>query len=611
MTTVRGETVETEGQLNDLHSRLLVEQRKLDAVRELSRALGATLDLDRLLLLLLDKVTELLDAERATLYLVSDNGEELVSKMMQGGTVQEIRLKIGEGIAGWVARSGATVNIPDAYADDRFQKEIDQRTGFRTKAILCMPMPNHQGKIIGVVQVLNKKERTDGKKSVAPAFDSDDESLLGAVAAHSGIAIENSKLYLSVLGKNAALLEAQEQLRQKVEDLDLLVEIQREASASVGLDELLDKLLQRAMQLVEAEAGAVLLREKGSGELFFRASQGGSAEIKRIKLPLGYGIAGWVAMHRTGQIVNEPSLDARYDSGLGDRVGFHPKNILAVPLTGLGAGEDGEPDSLGAIELLDRKSRRGFDEADMKLLELIAGHASRAIQFARAKEERINQGRLASIGQMLSGVLHDLKSPMTIVSGYVQLMAQIEDPATRERYIELILKQFEHMSAMTREVLSFARGESNLLVRKVYLHKFIAEVTEHLERELQGRGVKLEIEPRFQGVAFFDELKMHRVIHNIARNAADAMPNGGTFKIVVEVEGADLRFDFIDTGSGIPIEIEGRVFEAFATSGKADGTGLGLAIVKKIVDEHGGRVSYGPTPGHGTTFHVWLPLRRE
>jgi len=513
--------------------------------------------------------------------------------------VQEIRLKIGEGIAGWVAQSGATVNIPDAYADARFQKEVDQRTGFRTRSILCMPMPNHQGRIIGVLQVLNKRERP---------FDADDESLLGAVAAHSGIAIENSKLYLSVLQKNTALIAAQEQLRRKVEDLDLLVEIQREASAAVGLDELLDKLLARAVQLVDSEAGAVLLREKGSGELFFRAAAGGSPEIKRYKLPVGYGIAGWVAMHQRAQIANQPELDARYDRGFSDRIGFSPRNILAVPLTSI-AGDDGESESLGAIELLNRKGKRGFDDADRKLLELIAGHASRAIQFALAKEDRINQGRLAAIGQMISGVLHDLKSPMTIVSGYVQLMAQIDDPATRERYTELVLKQFDHMAAMTREVLSFARGESNLLVRKVYLHKFIAEVIEHLERDFAGKNVRLTVDPRFQGVAWFDELKMHRVIHNIARNAAEAMPDGGDFHITVEAEGAELRFDFTDTGPGIPAELEGRVFEPFATSGKTDGTGLGLAIVKKIVDEHGGRVAYQSSPA-GTTFGVWLPLER-
>src|SRR5581483_7357456 len=105
------------------------ETRKLDAIRELGRVLGATLDLDRLLVVLLEKLTELLDAERATIFLRSAEGGELVSTLAQGGQIAPIQLKLGEGIAGWVAQSGETVNIPDAYADPRFAKDVDQRSG--------------------------------------------------------------------------------------------------------------------------------------------------------------------------------------------------------------------------------------------------------------------------------------------------------------------------------------------------------------------------------------------------------------------------------------------------------------------------------------------------
>jgi signal transduction histidine kinase len=103
---------------------------------------------------------------------------------------------------------------------------------------------------------------------------------------------------------------------------------------------------------------------------------------------------------------------------------------------------------------------------------------------------------------------------------------------------------------------------------------------------------------------------MLRLIHNIARNAAEAMPGGGEFRITTWATDDELGLDFADQGGGIPPEMEGRVFEAFATA-KKGGTGLGLAIVKKIVDEHGGRVSYESSPGHGTTFKVVLPRRRD
>ncbi|HEX8954074.1 MAG TPA: GAF domain-containing protein, partial [Polyangia bacterium] len=442
-----------------LEQQLRIERKKVDAVRQLGKVLGATLDLDRLLVVLLEKVTELLDAERATIYLVTDDGKQLESKIAQGGAIATIRLKTGEGIAGWVAQSGATVNIPDAYADPRFNQAVDKSSGFRTRSILCLPMPDHKGRTIGVVQVLNKR--------LGP-FDADDEALLATVAAHAGIAIENSKLYLSVLGKNMALLSTQDQLRQRIAELDLLFEIEREASAALDLDGLLARLLSRAIQLVGVEAGSILLREKSSGELFFRTAQGRGAEsLQRLKLPAGEGIVGWVALHKEPLLVNDPEHDARHDLFIAEKIGVPARSILAVPLLAPRGGDDDEPQTLGAIELVNKRTptSAGFDDGDLRLLTLIAGQASRAITIARNREERQHSERLASIGQMMSGVLHDLKTPMTIVSGYAQLMASSDDAEQRNHYAELVLKQFDLMSSMTRELLQFARGESQLLIR--------------------------------------------------------------------------------------------------------------------------------------------------
>lgn len=587
---------------SDLEQQLKIERRKVEAVRQLGKVLGATLDLDRLLVVLLEKVTELLDAERATIYLVADDGT-LESKIAQGGAIATIRLKSGEGIAGWVAQSQETVNIPDAYADARFNQSVDKASGFRTRSILCMPMPDHKGRTIGVVQVLNKR--------LGP-FSADDEALLATVAAHAGIAIENSKLYLHVLGKNAALLNTQAQLKQRIAELDLLVEIEREASGALDLDELLSRLLSRAIALVGVDAGSILLRERNSGELFFRTAHGAGAEsLKRLKLPAGEGIVGWVALHKQPLIVNDPEHDARHDLFIAEKIGVPARDLLAVPLLAPRARADEEEESLGAIELINKHGGGGFSDDDLRLLTLIAGQVSRAITIARNREERAHSERLASIGQMMSGVLHDLKTPMTIVSGYAQLMASSEEADQRSHYAELIVKQFDLMSAMTRELLQFARGESQLLMRKVYLQKWVPEMKAQLERELAGKKIELAVEDRYRGAAFFDENKMFRLIHNLARNAAQAMEGGGRFSITIDTDGPELTMAFADTGCGIPEAMQGRVFEAFATAGKRDGTGLGLAIVKKIVDEHQGRIRYESKAGAGTTFYVTLPLSRS
>jgi signal transduction histidine kinase len=244
------------------------------------------------------------------------------------------------------------------------------------------------------------------------------------------------------------------------------------------------------------------------------------------------------------------------------------------------------------------------------MLTLIAGQASRAIQIAQVRDDLENQNQLAAIGTMLAGVLHDLKTPMTIISGYAQLMAQMEEADQREAYVDQILRQFDIMSGMTREVLAFARGESMVLVRKVYLHKFLEELANQLRHSLAGRNIELKMENDYTGVAYFDEQSMLRLIHNLARNAADALSEtGGEFRMSTRIEDDHLVFECADNGPGIPESLHGRLFDMFAT-GKENGTGLGLAICKKIVEEHHGEISCQSKPGAGTTFTVRLHKER-
>lgn len=581
----------------DLQNQIKREREKFQSIQQIARAVGSTLDLDVLLDLIVRKITELMEADRSTLYIVDESRTELWTKVIQSNDeIREIRLKIGEGVAGWVAQTGETVNIEDAYQDSRFQPEVDQRSGYRTRSILCTPMKDNQGHITGVVQVLNKK---------GGQFTEEDIDLLDALVSQASIAIENSQLYLSVVRKNEQLLEAQAKLKRRMRELDLLLEVEKQTNSAIFLDDLLDRLLSRTTELIGAEAASILLQDQNTERLFFNSALGEKREVViKVSVAMGEGIAGWVAQHGKSLIVNDPAADARHNAALAEKIGLIPRNILCVPLIG-------KETILGAIELLNKVGREQFDEADLKLLTLIAGRVSQAIELARAKEEQLKQSRLASIGQMLSGVLHDLKTPMTIISGYAQLMAHNQETEVRQEYADLILKQFDLMASMTREVLAFARGESNILIRKVYLHKFVKEMQENLEHELAGKNIRFAVDLRYRGIAYLDETKFRRVFHNIARNAAQAMPNGGEFTITVDSTPNNmLVFTFQDTGMGIPPELEGRLFQAFATVGKSGGTGLGLAIVQKIVHEHHGQITYTSEPSHGTTFTIKLPLER-
>jgi signal transduction histidine kinase len=229
------------------------------------------------------------------------------------------------------------------------------------------------------------------------------------------------------------------------------------------------------------------------------------------------------------------------------------------------------------------------------------------VSVGRAREAQSREERLVAIGQLLSSVMHDLRQPLTVISGYAQLMANEPDAAERHKSCELVLKQFGEIGAMTREVLEFARGKVQVLRRKVLVNVFMDEVADHLRKDFAGKGVELVTRAHYPGAARFDAVKMKRVIFNIARNAAQAMPGGGRFTLRVARQEDRLVFRMSDNGPGIPEEMRGRLFESFATHGKADGTGLGLAIVKRIAEEHGGSVECRTRPGKGTTFIVSIP----
>ncbi|HTV54324.1 MAG TPA: SpoIIE family protein phosphatase [Terriglobia bacterium] len=162
------------------------EHRKLRILLNISRSLGQEIKLDRLLTLIVGEVTSAMDAERTSLLLYDSRSGELCSKVAEGMSTREIRVPLGSGIAGATAQSRKIINIPDAYADSRFNPSYDKASGFRTRSILSAPIINQSARLIGVVQVLNKINQ--------PAFTTQDEHFLEAICIHLGIALERAEM---------------------------------------------------------------------------------------------------------------------------------------------------------------------------------------------------------------------------------------------------------------------------------------------------------------------------------------------------------------------------------------------------------------------------------
>jgi phosphoserine phosphatase RsbU/P len=162
------------------------QARNLNALLRVSKALATEIRLDDLLQVIVEKAAEVMDADRATLFLYDESRDELWSKTTQRLEIKEIRLPLGVGIAGHVAKTRTAINIPDTYADARFDPDFDKETGYRTRSILCLPLIGNGDRLIGVIQVLNKKDQE--------VFNEADESLLGGLSAHITVALERARL---------------------------------------------------------------------------------------------------------------------------------------------------------------------------------------------------------------------------------------------------------------------------------------------------------------------------------------------------------------------------------------------------------------------------------
>ena len=585
--------------LRALRHQLIDQQQRYSSLLKISSSLGATLDPVDFLEMTMEHIPDVMRAERATLYLIDRQTGALHGTIAQGAET-EIVLRPGQGIAGWVAETSQSLNIRDAYDDPRFHSDFDDETGFETRSMLCQPLRNSEGENIAVVQVLN---------SHSDHFSEEDENLLSAIGGQIAIALENSDLYHSVVDKNEQLQQTTTKLQQKVAELDLLYDIQSDLSQPSDLSSLVKTITQKTLELVNGKACSLTLCEPSlhrvyvmidrcptysrNWDYYTRTVSPDQTVASRV-IESG---EPFVCSADACQQVPGPTP---YESGL------EAKNIIAVPLF--------DDDScIGALQVFNLAlpqdpTRLGFTEDDVKILTLIASQIASTVASRRRRELREKEDRLATIGQMIAGILHDFKTPFSVISGYVQLMADADDRKQRHQYADRVLQQFRDLNQMTRELLKFARGDSRILLRKIFIHVFVDELTELLESEFDSHNIDFELDLQYRGEVHLDPVKMKRAIVNLARNATDAMDDGGRFRMRVERVDELLRLTFEDTGKGIPAEIQDHLFESFVTRGKEDGTGLGLAVVKKIVDEHRGSITFDTEPGEGTTFVIELPI---
>jgi len=406
-------------------------------------------------------------------------------------------------------------------------------------------------------------------------------------------------------------------LRQRNRELAALNEISRTVISSLDLDEVLVATMQGIREILQVEAGSLVLVDEETGELVFRKTLSPQQGwITGRTLQPGEGIVGHVVATGRPYIANDVTDDPLFLPRVDGGVDLEPNAVLCVPLIVRGR-------VIGAIELIN-KLDGAFTEADLDLLQTMAGSVAVAVENAqlyseladfaheleRSQAQLIQAEKMAAIGRLAASIAHEINNPLQAIHNSLHLaaMEQLAEEK-RWRYLAMAQGEVERLIEIVQRMLDFYRPSPGEVV-KTDVNKALQNALAIAAKRLQHSHIHVHtrLAPDLPPVSAVSD-QLTQVFLNIVINAIEAMSDGGDLRVgtLLSEDGEWVLVAFRDSGPGLTSEQIAHIFEPFYTT-KPDGTGLGLAISYGIIERHGGTIEVSSQPGQGATFIVRLPV---
>ena len=575
--------------MNDEHSKLILRYERLNLLYQVSNVIHSTLEPQEALQLIVREAVRLMRASSGSVVLINPTTGflEIHASQHLPATAARLKLRVGEGITGWVARAGKPARIGDVAQDPRY---VAARRGVRSE--LAVPLEVN-GEVRGVLNV--DSERRD-------AFSADDQELLQELAVQAAKVIHNTWLY--------------EQLRLKAGLFESLASVSRTINSTLNLDEALRAVTREACLLMRARMCSLMMLDETHEWLNLRASYGaGEAYLNKPRLSVEESLLGVVVRRKKPLQVENVQTSNRYQNvEVARREGL--VSVLSVPL--LFAGQ-----VIGALNVYTSRPYN-FSNEEVRILSALAELSGIAIEKARLYErtvdveEQLRQNeKLSALGLLAAEVAHEIRNPLTVMKLlYHSLDLKFPAADPRAKDARLIEAKIEHLNRIVEQILAFARTTEPQMA-PVNLNELIDELGLLVRHKLANQNVEFvrDLQPDLPPVPG-DAPQLEQAFLNLILNAAEAMPQGGKLTIrsrVTRLPRASTRpthvvLEFKDTGKGMSEELQHRAFTTFLSTTKAKGTGLGLAIVGRIIETHRGNIRIKSRLNHGSIITVSFPV---
>jgi signal transduction histidine kinase len=575
--------------VSDELSELKARYERLHLLYQVSNVIHSTLEPQEALQLIVREAVRLVRASSGSVVLVNPNSGFLEILASEGlpADAADLKLRVGEGITGWVARTGKPACVGEVTQDPRY---IMLRDTVRSE--LAVPLEVN-GEVRGVLNV-----DSDRKEAFSPG----DQELLVSLAPQAARAIQNTWLY--------------EQWRLKARLFESLASVSRTINSTLNLGEALTVITREACVLMQTKMCSVMMLDETRAWLDLRASFGaGAAYSEKPRVSAEESLLGVVVRRKKPVQVGNVQTSSRYQNvEVARREGLI--SLLSVPL--LYGGE-----AKGALSVYTAQPHV-FSDDEVRILLAFAELSAIAIEKARLYErvadveEQLRQNeKLSALGLLAAEVAHEIRNPLTVMKMLyhsLDLTFPAGDPRTEDARV--MGKKIEHLNKIVERILDFTRTTEPQFA-PVNLNELIDELSLLVRHKLAQQEVRFlrVLQPDLPAVNG-DARQLEQAFLNLILNAAEAMPGGGTLTItsrtVRRSSGrGSLKYneiEFTDTGKGMSEEQRRRSFKSMLQTTKPKGSGLGLAIVSRIIETHEGKLKIKPRSNRGTTISLWLPV---